>query len=102
MNKTTNNLKRVWEQLDKASGDLYNALDALASMKGLPEDIKRLSDMIDVTRVDILKNEVEALIEAKGADVSDIAVKDMKKKKIGIMASEILNITDKYLKGAGK
>lgn len=75
MNKTTNNLKKVWEKLDLASGDLYNALDALASMKGLSEEIKRLSDMIDITRVDVLKNEVEALIEAKGDNVSDIAVK---------------------------
>lgn len=65
INKTENNLKKIWEQLDNASGELYNALDNLASMVDLSDQIKRQADMIDVTRIDGLKQEIEVLIEEK-------------------------------------
>lgn len=64
-NKTDNNLRLIWEQLDNASGALYNALDTLARMSDLPETMKRQADMIDVSRIDILKNEVEDLFKKK-------------------------------------
>lgn len=51
--------------LDNASGELYNALDNLARMVDLPEIVKRQADMIDVDRIDSLKNEIEELIVGK-------------------------------------
>lgn len=63
MNKTEKNLKLIWEQLDNASGNLYNALDNLARMVDMSDDIKRQCDMIDITRIDGLKQEIEQLLE---------------------------------------
>lgn len=71
VNKTVNNLKKVWQQLDDASGALYNALDNLSHMTDLEPKIQRQADMIDVTRIDGLKQEIEAMIEAKGGNVND-------------------------------
>jgi hypothetical protein len=65
INKTEKNLELIWKFLDDASGDLYNALDNLARMVDLSDDIKRQADMIDVTRIDGLKQEIEELIENK-------------------------------------
>ena len=65
VNKTKANLQNVWQQLDNASGELYNALDNLASMTGLDERIKRQAEQIDITRIDGLKQEIEALLEKK-------------------------------------
>ena len=63
INKTEKNLKLIWEQLDNASGNLYNALDNLARMVDLSDDMKRQADMIDITRIDGLKQEIEQLLE---------------------------------------
>jgi hypothetical protein len=65
VNKTKANLQNVWQQLDNASGELYNALDNLASMTGLDDRIKRQAEQIDITRIDGLKQEIEALLEQK-------------------------------------
>jgi hypothetical protein len=65
LNKTEKNLELIWKQLDDASGSLYNALDNLARMVELSDEIKRQADMIDVTRIDGLKQEIEALLEQK-------------------------------------
>jgi hypothetical protein len=65
VNKTENNLELVWKQLDDASGALYNALDNLARMVDLSENVKRQADTIDITRIDGLKQEIEALLEEK-------------------------------------
>jgi hypothetical protein len=65
VNKTKANLQNVWQQLDNASGELYNALDNLASMTGLDEKIKRQAEQIDITRIDGLKQEIEELLEKK-------------------------------------
>ncbi|UGO50620.1 hypothetical protein PQE68_gp029 [Bacillus phage vB_BanS_Sophrita] len=71
VNKTVNNLKRVWKQLDDASGAVYNALENLAQMTDLDQKIKRQVDMIDVTRIDGLKQEIEEMIKEKGGNVND-------------------------------
>ena len=65
LNKTKNSLQTVWDSLDKASGELYNTLDNLSRMVNLSDTIKRQADMIDVTRIDTLKNEIEELIREK-------------------------------------
>ncbi|PAD70837.1 hypothetical protein CHH83_02400 [Bacillus sp. 7586-K] len=68
VNKTKNNLELVWKQLDDASGSLYNALDNLSGMVNLEEDILRQADMIDVSRIDTLKEKIEALINNKNLE----------------------------------
>lgn len=70
VNKTEKNLKSVWDQLDNASGELYNAFEALCRMTDLPDTVKRQIDMIDMSRIDGLKNEIEELINEKGGDVN--------------------------------
>lgn len=65
INKTEKNLQLIWQQLDNASGELYNALDSLARMVELSDNIKRQADTIDITRIDGLKQEIEELIEKK-------------------------------------
>lgn len=64
-NKTKNNLQQVWNQLDEASGSLYNALDTIARMTDMPDVVKRQADMIDVSMIDMLKNEIEEILEMK-------------------------------------
>ena len=64
-NKTKNNLQQVWNQLDEASGSLYNALDTIAQMTDMPDIVKRQADMIDVSIIDMLKNEIEEILEMK-------------------------------------
>jgi hypothetical protein len=65
INKTEKKLQLIWQQLDNASGELYNALDNLARMVDLSDEIKRQADTIDITRIDGLKQEIEELIERK-------------------------------------
>jgi hypothetical protein len=65
INKTEKNLELVIKQLDDASGSLYNALDNLARMVDLSDNMKRQTEMIDVTRIDVLKHEIEEILESK-------------------------------------
>lgn len=71
VNKTEKNLRIVWNQLDNASGELYNALHNLSQMTDITGKMQRQMDMIDVSRIDMLKQEVEAIMEAKGIDIND-------------------------------
>lgn len=65
INKTESNLQKVWEQLDEASGSLYNALDNIASMTDIPNEIKSNMERIDITLINSLRNEIEELIQQK-------------------------------------
>ncbi|UGO47859.1 hypothetical protein PQE72_gp055 [Bacillus phage vB_BanS_Skywalker] len=71
INKTANNLRTVWNQLDNASGELYNALHNLSQMTDITGQMKRQMDMIDVSRIDMLKQELEAIMESKGIDINE-------------------------------
>jgi ABC-type transporter Mla subunit MlaD len=66
INKTVNNLKRVWHQLDNASGELHNAMENLALMVDIDDDTQRQAEGIDISRIDSLKNVIEQMIEEKG------------------------------------
>lgn len=65
INKTINNLQLVWNQLDEASGNLYNALDNVSRMVDVPDEVTKLVERIDIGKVDQLRNEIEELIEEK-------------------------------------
>lgn len=70
LNKTANNLKLVAQQLDEASGSLYNALDNLSKMRNLGDqsdlkDIPAQMDRIDPTAIDVLRESILELIEEK-------------------------------------
>jgi hypothetical protein len=67
VNKTVGNLKQVWQGLDDACGSLDNVFHTLAKMTDMPEDIKKSIGMIDFSAIVAIKNEVEKLIEEKGA-----------------------------------
>ncbi|GLI90526.1 hypothetical protein [Bacillus subtilis] len=66
VNKTKGNLKLVIDQLDEASGSLYNAIDNLARMKGLGTEIEQLVERLDPSRIDVLKHDLIELLERKG------------------------------------
>jgi len=67
VNKTENKLQVVWEQLDEASGNVYNALHSLERMVDLPEEIKGRIEQVSnhVQTLDSLKFNIEELIEEK-------------------------------------
>lgn len=65
INKTINNLEKIWKQLDDSCGNLDNALINLSSMTGLDQKIINSINQIDFTSLVILKNEVEEMIENK-------------------------------------
>jgi hypothetical protein len=65
INKTTKSLNLIWARLDDASGNLYNALDSLGRMTDLSDETKKLAEMIDISRIDILKDEIEELLIKK-------------------------------------
>ena len=65
VNKTVKNLQIIWKQLDEASGSLYNALGSLEDMVNLSDTVKRQIEMIDISRIDLLKSEIEDLITNK-------------------------------------
>jgi hypothetical protein len=71
INKTEGNLKRVWNQLDNASGEIYNALDNITRMTDIDPEAKRLAEKIDPTAIDMLKNYIETLVQSKGGDVNE-------------------------------
>jgi hypothetical protein len=62
-NKTRKNLQQLWEQLDNASGELYEALFTLSLMTGIPEDIQKDAERLDITAIDNLKNKIEEILE---------------------------------------
>lgn len=66
VNKTKGNLKSVIDQLDDASGALYNAIDNLSRMNGLGTEIEQLVEKLDPSRIDLLKHELIELLEQKG------------------------------------
>ncbi|MGC8362941.1 hypothetical protein ACSHUI_00505 [Bacillus subtilis] len=66
VNKTKGNLKLVIDQLDEASGSLYNAIDNLSRMKGLGTEIEQLVERLDPSRIDVLKHDLIELLEQKG------------------------------------
>jgi hypothetical protein len=68
INKTVVNLVKVWEQLDNAESELYNALDTLDHMVNLPEEMTRLRNTMDVSHITSLKNKVEELFEEKAKE----------------------------------
>lgn len=67
VNKTINNLEKVWIQLDQADGLLNNAIFTLMAMKNFDQEmqdkIERTNDSFD--QIVNLKNDIEKLIEEK-------------------------------------
>lgn len=61
LNRTENNLERIWDNLDNASGSLDNALHDISLMANLPKEIKDSLDRIDLSAIVILKNQIEEL-----------------------------------------
>lgn len=65
VNKTQSNLQQVWEQLDNASGELYNAAHNILSMVDLPHHVRKAVEQLDIAAIDALKNAIEELQEIK-------------------------------------
>lgn len=62
--ETIKDLELIWKQLDDASGSLYNAKEKLSEID-LPDTVVSEADMIDITRIVGLKEQIELLIEEK-------------------------------------
>lgn len=65
MNRTLKNLEMLWIQLDDACSHLDNAQINIADMKNLPEEIKKLNDQIDLSKIVYLNNQIRELIDLK-------------------------------------
>lgn len=65
INKTKNNLQQIWNDLDLVCGSLDNALANISRMVDIPDSIIKDIELVDITRIVSLKNEIEDLIEGK-------------------------------------
>lgn len=65
MYKTKANLLIIRDCVDTASGSLHNALDAIARMRTLPQEIRDLADRIDITKVDRLLEAMQIALDKK-------------------------------------
>lgn len=66
MKNNKRNLKVIWRQLDNACGSLDNATINISSMEGLPDDLVKEIESIDISQIVNIKNRIEELIEEKG------------------------------------
>lgn len=64
-NKSINNLKTAWKQLDNACGELDNAFYTLNQMVDLPSDFQSDLEVVDFTLIVGLKNKIEEMLEEK-------------------------------------
>lgn len=62
VNKTKNNLQKVWDNLDKAYELLESAMMDLYSMSNISSNLKNDIESFDLTAITSLKNHVEELI----------------------------------------
>ena len=56
----------VWEQLDCASGYMYNAIDNINNINNLPKNVRNMVDQIDVSAIDGLRHEIENVLNSLG------------------------------------
>ena len=63
VNKTKNNLQKIWNNLDKAYEQMEMALDDIALMKNLSKDIVDDMEGFDISKISCLKNDIEMLLE---------------------------------------
>lgn len=66
MKNNRRNLKVIWRQLDDACGSLDNATINIGNMDGLPEDVVKDIQSIDISKIVNIKNRIEELIKEKG------------------------------------
>ena len=63
INKTKNNLQKVWELLDTTCASLENAILMISSMVDMPEDVEKSMNQIDFSAIVDLKEQIEILME---------------------------------------
>ena len=64
-NRTLKNLEALWIQLDDACSHLDNAQMDIATLKNLPEEIKKANEQIDLQKLVSLNNQIRELIYLK-------------------------------------
>ena len=62
INKTKNNLQSVWNNLDLAYEHMERAIEDLSQMTGLSDELKRIVEQYDLSKISIMKQEVEELM----------------------------------------
>lgn len=67
VNKTTNNLKKAWDLLDEAHGNIDNAVHNVSRMTGISDRLYDLLDNVlrDSDTILLLKQEIGKLLEEK-------------------------------------
>lgn len=63
INKTQNNLQSVWNDLDAAYEHMERAIENLAKMTGLPDELDKMVEQYDLSEISMLKQEVEELMD---------------------------------------
>ena len=69
INKTNNNLKEIWDDLDKACECMERAIEKICMMKGLSDKFLNDVENFDLFEIVNLKHHVEAILEEKGEDI---------------------------------
>lgn len=68
INKTQNNLRSVWDNLDLAYEHMEKAIEDLLQMTGLSDELEKMVEQYDLSEISIMKQEVEELmLNADGA-----------------------------------
>lgn len=65
INKTIKNLQEIWDKLDGAYELMENAFEALESMSGIPDDLKKEIDRFDLSSISSLKQRIEMIMQEK-------------------------------------
>lgn len=65
MNKTIKNLQEIWDKLDGAYELMEDAFEALESMSGIPDDLKKEMDRFDLSSISSLKQQIEMIMQEK-------------------------------------
>lgn len=62
-------LKEIWNHLDDATGELYNAISISTQMKEVPLELMNRLRSIDITEIIDIAEEFEKLVEAEGGSI---------------------------------
>lgn len=84
INKTQNNLKSVWDNLDLAYEHMEKAIDDLSRMTGLPTELEKMVEQYDLSEISMLKQEVEELMLNADGTQRTTKIEDYRSGKISL------------------
>lgn len=65
VNKTIQNLQKVWDRFDKAYENMEAAFEMLESMSDVPNELRNEIARFDISAISSLKEHIEIMMEEK-------------------------------------